>query len=139
MIRKSSADVAPIEMMRTGFKGMHARYLWSTDDGPQKFAMRLMEFEPYGHTSYHKHLEEHQFYFLEGEPAYVGADGNEIRLEPEDTIYTAPDEEHQIKNVGSTVMKMICMIPILPGGDGKYPAPRHDGKDYVSGTKKKAC
>jgi len=119
MIRKCSADVTPIETIRSGFKGMHARYLWSTDDGPQKFAMRLMEFEPYGHTSYHKHLEEHQFYFLEGEPAYVGADGNEIRLEPGDTIYTAPDEDHQIKNAGSTVMKMICMIPILPGGDGK--------------------
>ncbi|MDX2512463.1 MAG: cupin domain-containing protein [Desulfobacterales bacterium] len=139
MIRKCSADVAPIETLREGFKGMHARYLWSTDDGPQKFAMRLMEFEPYGHTSYHKHLEEHQFYFLEGEPAYVGADGNEIRLAPGDTIYTASDEEHQIKNAGSTVMKMICMIPILPGGDGKYPAPRPDGKDYVSATKKGAC
>ena len=26
---------------------------------------------------------------------------------------------HQFKNVGSTRMKMICTIPILPGGDGK--------------------
>jgi len=93
MIRKSSADVAPIEMMRSGFKGMHARYLWSTDDGPQKFAMRLMEFEPYGHTSYHKHLEEHQFYFLEGEPAYVGADGNEIRLDGQSVKLTSTESK----------------------------------------------
>jgi hypothetical protein len=24
------------------------------------------------------------------------------------------------------------MIPILPGGDGKTPAPRPDGRDYVT-------
>ena len=61
---KSNSDVPSIEITKAGFKGMCARYLWSTDDGPQKFAMRLMEFEPYGHTSFHKHLEEHQILCL---------------------------------------------------------------------------
>lgn len=98
-----------------------------------------MEFEPFGHTSYHNHMEEHQFLFLEGEPAYVDATGNEIRLKPGDTVYCGPNELHQIKNVGNSVMKMVCMIPILPGGDGKMPAPRPDGSDYVTHKKSSGC
>ncbi|MEJ2719050.1 MAG: cupin domain-containing protein [Deltaproteobacteria bacterium] len=135
MIKKRASDVEAIESKKDGFKGMHARFLWSTDDGCPNFAMRLMEFEPYGHTSYHKHMEEHEFYFLEGEAAYVDANGNETRLQPGDTVYCGPDEPHQIKNLGPTPMKMICTIPILPGGDGKLPAPRPDGSDYVTEEK----
>ena len=131
MIRKHYTDIERIESKREGFKGMFQRFLWSIDDGCSNFAMRLMEFEPYGHTSYHAHLEEHQFFFLEGEPAFVDAEGNEIRLRVGDTIYVPPDEPHQIKNLGNTVMKMICMIPILTGGDGKSPAPRHYGNDSM--------
>jgi len=135
MIKKHYTDVERIENKNEGFKEMFARYLWSKDDGCSNFAMRVMEFEPHGHTSYHTHLEDHQFFFLEGEPAFVDAEGNEIRLQAGNTIYVPPDEPHQVKNVGNTVMKMICMIPILPGGDGKAPAPRPDGRDYVSKEK----
>ena len=139
MNKKHCTDIETIESKKEGFKGMFQRFLWSTDDGCQNFAMRLMEFEPHGHTSYHAHLEEHQFYFLEGEPAYVDAEGNEIRLKVGDTVYVPSDEPHQIKNTGDTGMKMICMIPILPGGDGKVPAPRPDGKDYVTKEKPSGC
>ncbi|MBE9573368.1 MAG: cupin domain-containing protein [Proteobacteria bacterium] len=139
MIKKHYTDVEIEENKKDGFKGMFARYLWSTDDGCQNFAMRIMEFEPHGHTSYHSHLEEHQFFFLEGEPAYIDAEGNEIRLKVGDTIYVPSDEPHQIKNIGDTVMKIICMIPVLPGGDGKAPAPRPDGKDYVTKEKPSVC
>lgn len=131
MQKKHYTDVKKIENKTEGFKGMFQRFLWTKDDGCQNFAMRLMEFEPHGHTSYHAHLEEHEFFFLEGEAAYVGADANEIRLSVGDTVYVPPDEPHQIKNVGDTVMKMICTIPILPGGDGKKPVTRPDCKDYV--------
>jgi quercetin dioxygenase-like cupin family protein len=58
-------------------------------------------------------------YFLEGEPAIVDSSGKETRLHVGDFVYVLPNELHQIKNVGSTRMKMICTIPLLPGGDGK--------------------
>ncbi len=102
-----------------GFKGMTANWLWTAEDGMEHFAMRLMEFEPGGHTSYHDHIEEHEFYFLEGKAIFVDSDSNETRLSPGDTLYCAPNESHQIRNGGTTKMKMICTIPILPGGDGK--------------------
>ena len=66
------------------------------------------------------------------------AEGKEIRLKVGDAVYVAPDEPHQIKNVGDTLMRMVCMIPILPGGDGKKPAPRPDGKGYVT-ERPKGC
>jgi quercetin dioxygenase-like cupin family protein len=139
MKKKHFSDVPREEIKKEGFRGMFARYLWSTDDGCPNYAMRIMEFEPGGHTSYHGHAEEHEFYFLEGEAAYVDAEGNETRLHPGDTLYSKPDEPHQIKNVGNTLMRMICTIPILPGGDGKLPAPRagKPGSGYVSGDQAK--
>ncbi len=132
MVRKHFSDVGREESKKEGFKGFYARYLWSRDDNCPNFAMRLMEIEPGGHTSYHSHLEEHEFYFLEGEPGYVDDKGVETKLNAGDTVYVAADEAHQIKNLGNTVMRMICMIPILPGGDGKAPAPRPDGRGYVT-------
>jgi quercetin dioxygenase-like cupin family protein len=134
MKKKHFSDVPRQEIQKEGFQGMFARYLWSTDDGCPNYAMRIMEFEPRGHTSYHAHAEEHEFYFLEGEAAYIDSQGNETRLSPGDTLYSQPDEPHQIKNVGNTLMKMICTIPILPGGDGKLPAPRGDRTDTGYGS-----
>lgn len=114
-----------------GFEGMTANWLWTADDGMEHFAMRMMEFEPGGHTSLHDHLEEHQFFFLAGEPVYVDGNGNELQLAAGDTLYCPPNEEHQIRNGGKSVMKMICMIPILPGGNGKITT-------HAPGKKKKA-
>jgi quercetin dioxygenase-like cupin family protein len=98
---------------------MTARFALTKDEGCPRYAMRLMEFGPGGHTSKHAHPEEHEFYFLEGEPAIVDCDGKETRLKVGDFVYVLPNERHQIKNLGKTIMRMICTIPILPGGDGK--------------------
>ena len=123
MIRKHTMDVEKIENKEPGFKGMFARYLWSKDDGCPNFAMRLMEFEPDGCTSYHSHLEEHQFLILEGDAGYIDAFKKESLFKPGDTVYVPPEEPHQIKNAGSRTLRLLCMVPILPGGDGKSPAP----------------
>ena len=130
MKKKNLSDVQPVKIDREGFKGMTANYLWSTDDGCGNYAMRLMEFEPGGHTSYHFHAEEHEFYFLEGEAAYVDGDRAESRVFPGETIYCPPEEPHQIKNAGATRLRLICTIPILPGGNGKELAPR-PGKTHT--------
>lgn len=131
MIKKHWTDAEGIKSDKEGFRGMIQHFLWTKDDGCENFAMRLMEFEPYGYTSYHAHLEEHEFFILEGEAAIVDAEGTEINLAVGDTIFVPGDEPHQVKNAGGSPMKLLCIIPILPGGDGKAPAPRPDGKDYV--------
>ncbi len=98
---------------------MTARFALAKDDGCPRYAMRIMEFEPSGQTALHGHPEEHEVYFLEGEAAIVDGNGKETRLRVGGFAYIPPNELHQFKNVGNTRMKMICTIPILPGGDGK--------------------
>ena len=83
---KHIADVEAIEIEQKGFKGMTARYLWTAADGCPNYALRIMEFEPGGYTSYHAHKEEHEFYFLEGKAVYVDGEKNEIRVLPGDGI-----------------------------------------------------
>jgi quercetin dioxygenase-like cupin family protein len=99
---------------------MTARYALTREDGCPRYAMRLMEFEPGGCTSLHAHPEEHEFYFLDGEPVLVGAGGLETPVRPGEFVYVLPDEPHQIRNNGRTRMRVVCTIPILPGGDGKH-------------------
>ena len=119
MICKRISEVPETKIDWKGFMGMTARFALTKDDGCPRYAMRLMEFEVGGHTSLHAHPEEHEIYFLEGEPAIVDGNGKETRLHVGDFVYLLPNELHQIKNVGNTRMKMICTIPIFPGGDGK--------------------
>jgi quercetin dioxygenase-like cupin family protein len=119
VIRKHVSELTGRKVEKKGFVGMTARYALTKDDGCRNYAMRVMEFEPGGRTAMHSHPEEHEIYFLEGEPAIVDRGGHETRLRVGDFVYVLPNEPHQIKNLGNTKMKMICTIPILPGGDGK--------------------
>ncbi|MFP3868762.1 MAG: cupin domain-containing protein [Desulfobacteraceae bacterium] len=123
MRKKHFTEVEPEAIDRSGFKGLAARYLWTKADGCPRFAMRLMEFEPQGYTSLHAHLEEHEIFVLAGEPIYVDANGKETRLQVGDTVYVPPEEPHQFKNAGATVMRLLCLIPILPGANGKSTTP----------------
>jgi quercetin dioxygenase-like cupin family protein len=129
MIRKTYADIPAVPMDKPGFQGMTARFALTREDGMPNYALRIMEFAPGGHTSLHSHGEEHEFYFIEGEPAIADADGNETRLAVGDVVYVSPHEIHQIRNVGAGVMRMVCTIPILEGGDGKVTTPQ-SGEKY---------
>lgn len=119
MIKKALSEVPATPITAPGFKGMTARFALTKDDGMPNYALRIMEFEGGGCTSLHAHEEEHEFYFLEGEPGIVDGTGAMTRLKPGDIVYTAPDEMHQLVNLGTSMMRVVCTIPILPGGDGK--------------------
>ncbi len=119
MLKKHVEEVPTTIITKEGFRGMTARFALTKDDGCPNYAMRIMEFEPEGYTSLHAHPEEHEFFFLEGEAAFIGGCGNETRLEAGDFVYVRPNEAHQIRNIGTARLRIICTIPILPGGDGK--------------------
>ncbi|OPX19376.1 MAG: hypothetical protein BZ151_09585 [Desulfobacca sp. 4484_104] len=123
MLRKHFTAVEPVAISQTGFKGLSARYVLTSADGCPHFAMRVMEFEPQGHTSLHAHLEEHEIFVIEGEPLYIDASGKETRLRVGDAVYVPPEEPHQFKNVGQTMMRLLCLIPILPGANGRSTTP----------------
>jgi len=127
MIKKTYASIPTVPMDKPGFKGMTARFALTRDDGMPNYALRLMEFEPGGHTSLHSHAEEHEFYFVEGDAAAVDGNGKETLLAAGDVLYTAPHEMHQLRNVGSGVMRVVCTVPLLEGGDGKATTQQRGG------------
>jgi mannose-6-phosphate isomerase-like protein (cupin superfamily) len=65
-------------------------------------------------------------FILEGLGECIDKDGYEIKLKPDDILYIPPGDKHQIKNIGNTSMRIICTIPILPGGDGKKTIEMHE-------------
>ncbi len=123
MIVKHAQEVAAGHIDKPGFSGMDARYVLTAEDGCPRYALRLMEWAPGGQTSYHRHKEEHEMFVLEGEAVAVGEGKKETRLRVGDALYIAPGENHQIKNVGDGVLRMICTVPIFPGMDGKATSP----------------
>lgn len=127
MVLKHLRDIQGAAITAEGFKGMTAYFALTKDDGCPRYAMRVMEFQPGGHTSLHSHEEEHEFFFWEGEALCRDGQGAETRLAPGDLLYIAPREAHQLVNAGPGVMRVICTIPILPGGDGKSSTPVQSG------------
>lgn len=119
MLNKNFAEVPGTAINSPGFKGMTARFALTKDDGCPNYAMRVMEFSPGGHTSLHSHAEEHEFFFWQGQALCRDGQGGETRLGPGDLLYTAPFEAHQLVNASEGVMRVICTIPILAGGDGR--------------------
>jgi quercetin dioxygenase-like cupin family protein len=128
MIKKTSTEIPGVVIDNPGFKGMTARFALTKDDGMPHYALRIMEFAPGGYTSLHGHLEEHEFYFVEGKAVVVDGEGIETPALPGDVIYIAPHELHQIKNVGNGIVRVVCTIPILAGGDGKSTTQQSGGK-----------
>ena len=123
MILKHSYDVPAKPIKKPGFKEMKARFLLTSQDGCPRYALRLMEFGPGGCTSYHRHQEEHEMFFLEGEGVVVGKRKKEVPVRAGDALFILPCEYNQIKNTGKNTLKMICTVPILSRQTGKATTP----------------
>lgn len=119
MIHKHFDEIPTERIERPGFRAMTARFALTLDDGMPHYALRIMEFGPGGHTSLHAHAEEHEFYFLDSNSTLVNGEGVETPMREGDCVYVSAHEMHQIKNPGSDTARVVCTIPILPGGDGK--------------------
>jgi len=74
------------------------------------FAMRIISLEPGAATEYHNHAWEHEVYILQGTGIVVDKDG-ETTIAPEMCVYVEPDEIHNFRNTGDTLMKFICVVP----------------------------
>ena len=123
MILKHASDVPAVQMTKPGFSGMQARFLLTAEEGCPRYAMRLMEFAPGGHCSFHNHKEEHEMYFLEGEGILRTESGREIGIRAGDALLLMPCELHQIRNTGTGMLKMICTVPLFPGKTGRETTP----------------
>ena len=92
-------------------KDVKVRWLISDKDNAPNFAMRLFEVGPGGYSPLHTHNWEHEVFILEGEG--VVTDGEkEYQIKKGTVMYVPPEEKHRFKNIGSSTLKFLCLIPI---------------------------
>jgi mannose-6-phosphate isomerase-like protein (cupin superfamily) len=76
--------------------------------GTAKQSLAEATLEPGQATQRHYHDETEEIYFvLEGE-ADMEVDGDRARVEPGQAIPIAPGARHQIRNVGSRPLRILC-------------------------------
>ena len=90
--------------------GISMRNVINAEDGAANFDMRVLEFEPGGHTSFHEHVWEHEIFILDGRGAVV-LEGLEQGFKKGDAVFIEQSEKHQIKNTGEELLRLICCIP----------------------------
>ncbi|OHB79753.1 MAG: hypothetical protein A2Z25_01415 [Planctomycetes bacterium RBG_16_55_9] len=106
--KSSSVKKSPVEMQ--GAEDVEIRWLISKEDGAENFAMRMFELQPGGHTPLHTHPQEHEVFIVEGRGTLV-YEGQEHDFGAEHVIFVPSDKEHQFKNTGNGLMRMLCIIP----------------------------
>ena len=104
------SSVKDEEVNEEGAVGVRVRWLIDRRLGADKFAMRMFEFQPGGHTALHSHPWEHEVYVLEGR-GVVLAGGKRHEVQAGTVVYIPPNEPHQFRNDGDTTLRMLCMIP----------------------------
>jgi len=62
-------------------------------------------------------------YFLEGEGTLRTGSKGECGIYPGDAVLLMPCELHQIRNIGTSMLKMICTVRLLHGKTGKETTP----------------
>lgn len=107
---EKSENIAKAAVEMEGAKDVEIRWLISKDDGAPNFAMRMFELQPAGHTPLHTHPHEHEVFVVEGDGIFV-YEGKEHKFNAEYVIFVPPNKEHQFKNTGNSVLRMLCLIP----------------------------
>jgi len=106
-----SSNITKCRVETEGAKDVGIRWLVSKEDGAENFAMRMFELVPGGHTPLHTHPQEHEVFILEGEGTFI-FEGQEHRFGAEYVIFVPPNREHQFKNTGNSLLRILCIIPI---------------------------
>ncbi len=90
--------------------GVSRRVLISTKDKAPNFTMRLFHVEPGGYTYHHAHDFEHEIFVIEGEGEAISASGS-VPFQAGTAIFVEPNEVHQLRNTGKTLMSFLCLVP----------------------------
>lgn len=89
------------------------RVLISKDDGATTYIMRIFEVEPNGYIPSHKHPWEHEIFVLEGE-GVITISEKEHLVKPGTAVFIPPNVIHSYRNVGNSIWRFICVIPLFP-------------------------
>jgi len=107
---EKSSNITKVAVELEGAKDVEIRWLISKEDGAQNFAMRMFELQPGGHTPLHVHAHEHEVFVIEGDGIFV-YEGKEHTFNTEYVIFVPPNKEHQFRNTGNSILRLLCLIP----------------------------
>jgi len=111
---EKSSNIAKKPVEIEGAKDVDIRWLISKADGAQNFAMRMFELQPGGYTPLHTHPHEHEVFVVEGQGIFVHK-GREYPFNTDYVIFVPGSDEHQFKNTGDSVLRLLCIIPAGAG------------------------
>ena len=80
------------------------------EQGAPNFVMRLFTLGEGGYSPFHSHAWEHEIYILSGRGTAVSAEAETV-VTGGDFIYVAPDEVHQLRNLGNQPLEFLCLVP----------------------------
>jgi len=113
MIIKNAMSVVPQKV--EGVEGTEVRWVIDGNDGAPTFAMRIFDIQPGGYTPLHTHDWEHEVYVLEGECEVTSAEDSK-RAKAGDAVFVPGGELHQFRNTGGTLLRVMCLVPIVQSG-----------------------
>ena len=110
LVRRIDPDrTKPVSM--EGADRVRMEILVGRADGAPNFSMRHFVVEPGGHTPHHQHNYEHEVVILEGE-AEVRQGDELVRVGAGSVLLIEANRMHQFRNLGSTPMRFICLVPV---------------------------
>ena len=95
-----------------GASKVKVRWLITKEMGAQNFAMRIFEVQPDGYSPLQQHSWEHEVFILEGEGQLFNGE-KATPFKAGDVVFVLPDEMHQFRNGGKTLLRFICLIPYV--------------------------
>jgi quercetin dioxygenase-like cupin family protein len=105
-------DIQPTHFDNEMAKGVDGRVLIGKKDGANNFCMRIFEIAPGGHTPQHAHAWEHEMFIHEGS-GEIFCDGRLMRVQTGFAVFVPANLEHQIRNTGPALLKVICLVPAI--------------------------
>lgn len=102
--------IEPTQFDGDAVKGVAARVMIGKKDGADHFCMRVFELSIDGYTPRHSHPWEHEIFVHSGNGAVLD-NGAWKEVKSGDVVFIPGEEEHQIKNCGSTPFVFVCLIP----------------------------
>ena len=105
-------NVSDIEPFPTSVKGDVGRVMIGPKEGAPNFAMRVFEYDPGVTVERGSYDWEHQVMILSGKGLVLGAGGQEWEVEPMSCIFVAPQETFGLKNIGTDILRFVCIVPL---------------------------
>jgi quercetin dioxygenase-like cupin family protein len=110
MLIKKYAEIKATHFDNDAARGVDARVLIGKSDGADNFFMRIFEIAPGGYTPRHSHDWEHEMFVHSGQGEFYG-NGMWNKVGKDSAVFVPKNEEHQMKNTGSEMLVVICLVP----------------------------